>query len=106
MDRKDHRLDGRVAIVTGAAQGIGRAYALALAGAGARVCVSDVTEPTETLALIRELHGEAIGVVANITDQPSLELSAAWTCSSTTQRFLETFGCGRSPKSAMKSGTK
>jgi NAD(P)-dependent dehydrogenase (short-subunit alcohol dehydrogenase family) len=36
------RLDGKAAIVTGAAQGIGAAYAKALAAAGARVCVSDI----------------------------------------------------------------
>ncbi len=35
------RLDGRVAIVTGAARGLGRAYALAHAQAGARVVVND-----------------------------------------------------------------
>lgn len=84
MNRKDQRLDGRVAIVTGAAQGIGSAYALALASAGARVCVSDVTEPTETVALIRQQGGEAIGVAADITEQTSLEAMVA--------RTLDAFG--------------
>src|SRR5262245_22403812 len=36
------RLDGRVAIVTGAGRGLGRAHALALAAAGAAVVVNDI----------------------------------------------------------------
>jgi NAD(P)-dependent dehydrogenase (short-subunit alcohol dehydrogenase family) len=38
----DRRLDGKVAIVTGAARGLGRAYALHLAGLGADVVVTDI----------------------------------------------------------------
>ena len=39
MSLEQFRLDGRVAAVTGAAGGIGRATAMALAGAGARVAM-------------------------------------------------------------------
>jgi 3-oxoacyl-[acyl-carrier protein] reductase len=40
------KLDGKVAIVTGAARGLGRAYAKRLARLGAKVAVAD--EPTRT----------------------------------------------------------
>ncbi|HLH28087.1 MAG TPA: SDR family NAD(P)-dependent oxidoreductase, partial [Acidimicrobiales bacterium] len=52
------RVDGKVAVVTGAGSGIGRASALALAGAGARVVCADVVEQSaaETAAEIRG-HG-------------------------------------------------
>ena len=40
------RLDGKVALVTGAGQGIGRVFALALAEAGADVVVADINEQT------------------------------------------------------------
>ncbi|OWW18722.1 SDR family NAD(P)-dependent oxidoreductase, partial [Noviherbaspirillum denitrificans] len=65
--------------VTGAAQGIGRAYALALASAGAKVSVSDVVEPAETVSLIREAGGEALGLVADITNQASVDAMMAKT---------------------------
>jgi len=62
-----------VAIVTGAAQGIGRTYALALAEAGAKVCVSDIVIPDETVAAVVAAGGEASGIVADVSDQASLD---------------------------------
>ncbi|MDI6772057.1 MAG: 3-hydroxybutyrate dehydrogenase [bacterium] len=54
-------LDGKAAIVTGAASGIGRAIALALVREGARVCVADTDEQggQQTVALIEQGGGDA-----------------------------------------------
>lgn len=62
-------LTGRVAVVTGAASGIGRALARALAGEGARVVVADIDEPggAETVRIIKETGGEAAFLRVDVT---------------------------------------
>ena len=66
----DYDFTGKVALVTGASGGIGRAAALAFAAAGARVLVSDVQDDkgTETVTLIRDAGGEAAYQRCNVAD--------------------------------------
>jgi 3-oxoacyl-[acyl-carrier protein] reductase len=61
-------LDGKVAIVTGSGQGLGRAYATALAAAGAAVLVNDVNEhaAAETAELITHAGGRAAVEIAAV----------------------------------------
>jgi 3-oxoacyl-[acyl-carrier protein] reductase len=52
-------LDGQVAIVTGAAQGIGQGIALVLAAAGARIVIGDIQDASNTVDQI-QAEGEAV----------------------------------------------
>jgi NAD(P)-dependent dehydrogenase (short-subunit alcohol dehydrogenase family) len=61
-------LSGRTIIVTGGAQGIGAAIALALAAKGARVGVCDLRAPEQTVAAIAEANGVAFGGTCDISD--------------------------------------
>ncbi|HZS02332.1 MAG TPA: 3-oxoacyl-ACP reductase family protein [Chloroflexota bacterium] len=79
------RLDGKVAIVTGAGQGIGRAYALRLAREGARVAVAEVqaAKGEETAAAIRAAGGEALALATDVSNEASTEAMAR----ATAERF-------------------
>jgi NAD(P)-dependent dehydrogenase (short-subunit alcohol dehydrogenase family) len=66
-------LGDQVAIVTGGAQGLGRAHALELAKRGALVVVNDLAMPDETCQLIRDAGGVSIGNTDDITTQEGAE---------------------------------
>lgn len=67
--------DGKVALVTGAASGIGRASARLFAEAGAKVVVADIDRPgaDETAALITAAGGEALAVTVDVADGASVK---------------------------------
>ena len=68
-------LDGRVALVTGAARGIGAATALALAEAGARVALvdRDAEGIERTADAIGRAGSDALAIPADVTDAPAIE---------------------------------
>ena len=61
-------LDGKVAIITGAATGIGRASAVIFAQAGARLVLTDVREPelARTVEIVRSVGGEVVSLTADL----------------------------------------
>ena len=81
------KLDGKVAIVTGAGRGLGRAYALRLAGLGAKIAVCDLDlhsfaefeaeakamTGASTMAEVAALGSEAIGIQLDVTDQAAVQ---------------------------------
>jgi NAD(P)-dependent dehydrogenase (short-subunit alcohol dehydrogenase family) len=77
------RLKDRVAIVTGAARGIGQAYSLALAREGAKVVAVDILSCAETITQVQQAGGEALGLTADVADAQSTLAMAA----QTVQRF-------------------
>ena len=62
------QLDNITVIITGAAQGIGAAYARGLAAEGCNVIVNDVLDPAPLVSEIKAAGGEARGIVADVTN--------------------------------------
>ena len=81
------KLDGKVAIVTGAARGLGRAYAKRLAGLGAKVAVTDLNlhsyeefeaeakdmTAESTVAEIEAGDGSALGIEVDVRNPQAVE---------------------------------
>ncbi|WP_146347899.1 SDR family NAD(P)-dependent oxidoreductase [Falsiphaeobacter marinintestinus] len=66
------RLEGKTAVITGAARGIGAVMAKRMAQEGANVVVTDVLDTTATVDAIKAAGGSAIGVAVNITSDEDL----------------------------------
>ena len=66
------RLDGKVAIITGAAQGIGAVYAQALADEGAKVMIADILDGKPTASRISAQGGTADFIQTDVSDENSV----------------------------------
>ena len=77
-------LENKVALVTGAGRGLGRAYAEHLAAAGARVVAGDVIDCSETVEAIEAAAGTGFAVSLDVRDQAS--------CDAMAERAMDTWG--------------
>ena len=69
-------LAGRTIIITGAATGIGQAFALGASAQGAHVVVADMNSAAQTMALIAQAGGRATEVRVDVSDPASVRAMA------------------------------
>ena len=66
-------LEGKVAIVTGAARGLGRGYAIRMAAEGASIIAGDLRSCEETISAVQGAGGTGIAVPLDVTDMASCD---------------------------------
>src|SRR5215207_7699337 len=77
MGEPDGRLRGHVALITGAAMGLGRVAAELFAAEGAKVVVADVADGGEAVEAIQAAGGAATSVTTDVTDDTSVAAAVA-----------------------------
>ena len=84
MTERPGRLENKVALITGAAAGLGRVAAELFAREGAHVVIADITDGTEAVDAIGDAGGEAAFVATDVSDDDSVAAAVAFA--------VETFG--------------
>jgi 3-oxoacyl-[acyl-carrier protein] reductase len=74
------KLEGRIAVITGAASGIGKGIAITFASEGANIVIADLvteTQASEVISAIKKLGGEVLFVRTDVSDEASVRAMAA-----------------------------
>jgi NAD(P)-dependent dehydrogenase (short-subunit alcohol dehydrogenase family) len=93
------RLERRVAVVTGGAQGLGAAIALRLASEGAKLAIVDISDPESVLAKIADLGSQGRAFAADVTRKTDVErvFGEIASCFETLDILVNNVGGGGSP---------
>lgn len=74
------KLEGRIAVITGAASGIGKGIAITFASEGANIVIADLAteaQASDVISAIKKLGGEVLFVRTDVSDEASVRAMAA-----------------------------